>query len=207
VFNVIRIKQLREKSGHQQKSLALDLGVSQPTVCDWESGKKIPSFRSTIKIADYFGVSTDYLLGKSNNPNPSNTLNAIRIPVLGRIPAGVPVEAIEDVIDYEEVPLDWSNGGKEYFALQLKGSSMSPKYLEKDIVIFLKSSVCETGNDCAVIINGEDATFKKVVKHTDGVVLQPINTEGYTPIFYSNAEIERLPLRVIGIAKEIRRKI
>ena len=57
--------------------------------------------------------------------------------MLGHIPAGIPVEAIEDVLDYEEAPLDWTTGGREYFALKIKGDSMSPNYIDGDTVIFL----------------------------------------------------------------------
>jgi len=204
---MFRIKQLREKHGLQQKSLALDLGVSQPTICDWESGKKIPSFKNTIKIADFFHVTTDYLLGKSNDPNTNNEINVIRVPVLGRIPAGIPLEAIDDIIDYEEIPPERGSGGKEYFALRIKGSSMYPKYIDGDTVIFLAVNDCNTGDDCAVLINGEDATFKKVIKHMDGIVLQPNNSDSFTAVYYSNAQVESLPVRVIGVAKEIRRKL
>ena len=74
---MIRVRELREKIGLQQKQLAIDLGVSQPTVCDWEGGKKEPSFRSAIKIAEYFNVSTDYLLGRSDDPTPPNETRTI----------------------------------------------------------------------------------------------------------------------------------
>lgn len=63
---MIRLRELREAKGIQQKTLAIDLCVSQPTVSDWESGRKTPSARSTQKIADYFGVSIDYLLGRED---------------------------------------------------------------------------------------------------------------------------------------------
>ena len=207
---MIRVKQLRESHGLQQKHLALELGVSQPTVCNWESGLKEPSFKSTIKIADYFGVSTDYLLGKTNVPNISESKSAkkgMRIPVLGHIPAGIPIEAIEDIIDYEEIPSSWGKGGQEYFALKLKGDSMTPKYLEDDVVIFLASIDCNSGDDCAVIVNGDEATFKRVRKSESGITIQPLNADKYDSVFYSNEDVETLPLRVIGIAKEIRRKI
>lgn len=58
-----RIKELREAAGIQQKELAIALKVSQPTVSDWESGRKLPSARSTMKLAEYFVVSVEYLLG------------------------------------------------------------------------------------------------------------------------------------------------
>lgn len=86
-----RIKELREKAGKQQKELAIDLGVSQPTVSDWESGRKIPSAKSTSKIADYFQVPIDYLLGREPTPEgaPAPSRPGSKwIPVLGRVAAG-----------------------------------------------------------------------------------------------------------------------
>ena len=68
---MLRVRELREAKGIQQKELAIDLGVSQPTVSDWESGRKVPSAKSTAKLADYFGVSDDYLLGRENEKKPT----------------------------------------------------------------------------------------------------------------------------------------
>jgi len=119
--------------------------------------------------------------------------------------SGIPIEAIEEIFDYEEIPAKWMAGGKDYFALKIQGDSMNPKYLDGDIVIFLKSPDCENGSECAVIVNGDDATFKKIRKGRDGIILMPINTE-YEPNHYTNEQIESLPVTIIGIAKEIRRK-
>lgn len=67
---MLRIRELREAKSLQQKELAIDLGVTQPTISDWESGRKIPSAKNTAKLADYFGVSVDYLLGREETPVP-----------------------------------------------------------------------------------------------------------------------------------------
>lgn len=67
---MIRIRELREAQGLQQKELAIDLGVTQPTISGWESGVKVPSARNTQRIANYFNVSIDYLLGRADNPQP-----------------------------------------------------------------------------------------------------------------------------------------
>ena len=123
-----RIKELREKAGKQQKELAIDLGVSQPTVSDWESGRKIPSAKSTSKIADYFQVPIDYLLGREPTPEgaPAPSRPGSKwIPVLGRVAAGTPIEAVEDILDYEEIDAKTAASG-ECFALQIKGQSMEP---------------------------------------------------------------------------------
>ncbi|MCL2378924.1 MAG: helix-turn-helix domain-containing protein [Defluviitaleaceae bacterium] len=196
------LKKARASRELSQAALARMLSVSQQTIASWEVNRTTPPPEMIAKISKVLCVSTGFLLG-----TPFDTPQVLRIPVLGHIPAGIPIEAIEDVLDYEEAPLSWGTGGREYFALKIKGDSMSPEYMNGDVVIFLAANDCESGDDCAVIINGDDATFKKVIKHMDGIMLQPINTGGYAPAFYSNAEISNLPVRVIGIAEEIRRKL
>jgi len=198
-----RLKELRKQKDLTQTEFAKQIGAGQSTVANWENGVRDIDSDKLSMLADYFDVTVDCLLGRSNNTAGSR---GVRVPVLGRIPAGIPIEAIEDVLDYEEIPAHWTAGGKEYFALKIQGDSMFPKYLEGDIVIFRQSPDCDSGAECAVIINGDDATFKKVLKQTNGIVLQPLNTAEFEPAFYSNEDVERLPVKVIGIAEEIRRK-
>jgi len=195
------LKKARSSRDLSQAALARMLSVSQLTIGSWQVNRTTPPPEMIVKIAKVLGVTTGSLLGAVYDE-----VRVLRIPVLGHIPAGIPIGAIEDVLDYEEAPLDWGAGGREYFALKVRGDSMSPEYVDGDVVIFLATNDCESGDDCAVIINGDDATFKKVVRHMDGIVLQPINNK-YAPAFYSNAEIGNLPVRVIGVAEEIRRKL
>ena len=202
-----RLKQLRKKVGITQVNLAKQLNVAQATIAMWETGKNEPDFESIKNLSLFFKVTPNYFLGIPESTSDVKS-NAIKIPVLGKIPAGIAVEAIEDILDYEEVPADWGRGGKEYFALKIQGDSMSPKYLENDVVIFLKTNSPDiSGCDCAVIVNGDEATFKKVLIYEKRIVLQPINTNGYEPVFFSNKEVNELPVTIIGVAKEIRRKI
>jgi len=196
------LKKARTSRELSQAALARMLSVSQQTIGSWEVNRTTPPPEMIAKISKVLCTSTGFLLGTT-----ADSPQALRIPVLGHIPAGIPIEAIEDVLDYEEAPLEWGTGGREYFALKIKGDSMSPNYMDGDVVIFLAIEDCESGDDCAVIINGDDATFKKIIKHTDGIVLQPINTATYAPAFYSNRDISTLPVRVIGVAEEIRRRL
>lgn len=204
-----KIKELREKYGLPQKAFAADIGVTQPTVSDWESGRKVPSAKSTAKIADYFGVTVDYILGREESNVTGAVLSraVININVYGQIPAGIPAEAVEDIIGTEQIPSEWATGGREYFALQVKGDSMYPVYLDGDIVIVRKQETCETGDDCVVYINGYDATLKRVKLHEDGSVeLCPLNTN-YAPRRYSAEEASSLPVQIGGVVVELRRKI
>lgn len=201
------LKKIIDEKNFSQKEIAITIGVSQPTVSDWVRGIKTPAGKNLIKLAQLLNCTTDYILGNEAHDLVSQKPKGIRIPVLGRIPAGTPLEAIEDILDYEEVPENWLSGGKEYFALQIKGNSMHPKYVEKDIVLFEKTDDCESGAECAVIVNGDDATFKKVIKQDEGIVLQPLNTLEHEPKYYSSSDIRKLPIRIVGVAKEIRRQV
>lgn len=120
---------------------------------------------------------------------------------------GIPIEAIEDITDFEEIPAVWLNGDKQFFGLTIKGNSMAPVYQTGDTVIFERANDCESGSHCAVMVNGDDVTFKKVIKTEAGVILKPLNEDEFEPKFYSNKEIKELPLRIVGVAKEIRRKL
>lgn len=199
-----KILELRKAAFLSQRELADAINVHQTAISQWETGKTFPDMGTAQALADYFRVSVDYILGRTDIFQEIS--KGIRIPVLGIIPAGIPIEAIEDVLDHEEISADWTHGGKEYFALKIRGNSMSPKYLENDVVIFLKSEDCNSGDECAVTINGNDATFKRVIKQNGGIVIQPLNASDFEPEFYSNHDIENLPVRIIGIAKELRRK-
>lgn len=132
----------------------------------------------------------------------------IKIPVYGTIKAGIPIESQSDIIDYVDIPKKWTKGGKQFYGLKISGDSMFPKYLEEDIVIFEQSEDKElyNGKDCAVMINGTESTFKKLLINEQGIVLQPYNT-AYDIMMFSNDQIEQLPIKVVGIAREKRTKL
>ncbi|HIZ93708.1 MULTISPECIES: LexA family protein [unclassified Flavonifractor] len=202
-----RLKALRAARQISQKDLAAQLFVSPQAVGKWEREEATPNPETVRKLSELFDVSADYLLGRELSPNASPASHALRVPVLGVIQAGIPMDAIEDILDWEEVPVSWASGGREYFGLRVKGDSMYPKYLEGDTVILRKDSACDTGDDCAVLVNGDAATLKQVLLREDGAVeLRPVNPT-YPPRTYSPAEIESLPVQIIGVVVELRRKI
>ena len=196
-------KQLRLNKNLTQIELSEQLNVAQATISKWEKGKSIPDTMMLKTLAEFFNVSIEYLLGgKFNKFNTKEN----RIPVLGKIPAGIPIEMIEDVLDYEEINPDMLRGGKEYFALKVKGDSMSPKFLEGDILIVRKQDDCENGDFAIVAVNGYDATFKKVIKKENCIILQPLNPN-FEPVIYDNDQIATLPVHILGVVVEIRRII
>lgn len=204
---MLRLKELRTQRHMLQKDVAQRLGIDRTTYAKYESGASEPNHETLLKLAELFDVSADYLLGREMSQNVSPASHALRVPVLGVIQAGVPIDAIEDILDWEEVPVSWGSGGRQYFGLRVKGDSMYPKYLEGDTVILRKDRTCDSGDDCAVLVNGDAATLKQVILREDGAVeLRPVNP-AYPPRTYSSAEVESLPVQVIGVVVELRRKI
>lgn len=203
-----KIKKRREELNLTQEELAEKLGYkSRSTINKVELGKNDLTQSKIIAYAKALDTTPNYLMDYDNNIEPiSLERNVVKIPVLGRIPAGIPMEAIEDINDYIEIPESWLVGGAEYFSLEIKGDSMSPRYETGDIVIFRKQETCETNDDCAVMVNGDDATFKRIERLENGILVKPLNPD-YDTKFYTNQEIEEVPIRVIGVAVELRRNI
>lgn len=190
-----------EQSGKLQKEIAKELGYSPTTFNTWCVGKIIPSAGKIQKIADYFNIGKSDLL---DDKDFSNHTKSIRIPVLGSVPAGVPIEAIEDIIDYEEIDSATASKG-EYFGLKVKGSSMEPRICEGDILIVKRQDDCESGDIAIVMVNGNDATVKRLMKYADGIRLIP-NNPAYEPIYFTNEEIISKPVKIIGKVIENRQK-
>lgn len=202
-----RIRELRKNANLTQKQLADKIYVDKSTVTKWETGKALPDAKKQDILASFFNVSLDYLMGRcesNTEPVSYESSGVLRIPVYGYIPAGVPMEAIEDILDYEEAPEDWSLGGKEFFGLKIKGDSMEPEYRDGDIIIFLKQPDCENNEDCAVSINGNDWTFKRVEKLESGLLIKPLNPN-YETLFFTPQQCIDLPVEVKGVFWELRR--
>lgn len=162
------------------------------------------------EIANALRVPVGALLGKEemvSNPEGMASAGSVRIPVLGSVPAGIAIDAIEDIVDWEEIPKTMTNGAKEYFGLIVKGDSMYPKYMDHDVVIVLKQPTCESHDDCIVYVNGFNATLKTVIKNEDGsITLKPINPE-YPPRTFDPDELKTGILAIAGVVVEIRRKV
>lgn len=189
-------------SSKKQIDLANYLNVSATTINNWIKGYKMPRMDKIDKICTFFSIRrTDLIEDKTDKP--SSPAKGIRIPVLGRVAAGIPIEAITDIEDWEEIPPKMAAGG-EYFALRIKGASMEPKLLEGDIVIVRKQNDVDNGDTAIVLVNGEEATVKQIKKTDTGIILVGLNVEVYQPHFYTNEEIEELPIQIIGKVVESR---
>lgn len=198
-----RLKELRIKHGYKsQKDLAATLFVNQTAISQWERGTTTPSPPMLLQLSKLFNVSVEYLLGEDSGSK--ETENGTKIPVYASVAAGLPIEAVENVIDYEEIESALADTG-EYFGLRVKGCSMEPRIREGDVVIVRKQDDADTGDTAIVMVNGDSATIKRIKKEPSGISLIP-NNPAYDIQFYSADDIEKLPVRIIGKVVELRAK-
>lgn len=201
------IKRARELKGLTQNELAKRMGYkSRSTIARIENGDNDVSQSKLKKFADILDVSIDFLLDDGSKKLQLPHSQGIRIPILGRVVAGIPLEAITDIEGYEEITPKMASLG-EYFALKIRGHSMEPQILDNDVVICKCQSDVESGDIAIILVNGDEATCKQIKKSQEGVTLIGFNPLVYPPHFYSNKEIEELPVNVIGKVVELRRSL
>ena len=204
----MKLKELRKELGLSQAKLAEQIGIAQNTLSQYETSMRQPDNETLLKLADFFDVTVDYLLGRDGDNYSYVDLpkEEVLVPVLGSVPCGTPIEAVENILGYEYIPKSWTKGGKQYFGLYIKGDSMYPYYLEGDIAIICKQSDFDSGNDCLVYVNSDyEGTLKRVYKTDNGLQLVPLNTN-YSPMSYTEEEVSKLPIVIGGIVIELRRK-
>jgi len=201
-----RLKQLRNERKINQRELAKYLKVAPSTISMYENGQREPNFEVLEVLADFFNVDMNYLLGKTDKTTKLliDKPQGLKIPVLGTVAAGIPISAVEDILDYEEIPLAWQNQG-EFFALKIKGDSMEPRMESGDVVIVKQQSDASSGDTVIVLVNGDDATCKKLQKTDNGIMLVSTNPK-YPPMFYSDEDIRTKPVVILGKVVELRQK-
>lgn len=136
----------------------------------------------------------------------SSLTKGVRIPILGKVVAGIPVEAITDIEDWEEIPQSMAKTG-EYFALKIAGKSMEPRMMDGDVVIVRRQPDVDSGDIAVVLVNGNDATVKQISKSDAGLTLIGWNPSVYTPRTYNKKECKELPVTILGKVVEIRGKL
>ena len=202
-----------------------ELNLSASSANKWKDGA-MPKASTMRKIADYFKVPEEALVadppmsskdeiayykkvyremydsvGEYEEKKPSH----VRIPVLGRVAAGIPIEQIVDIEDYEEISDELAKNGK-YFALKIHGNSMEPRMCEGDVIIVRQQNTIENGEIAVVSVNGLDATCKKVEYTDDGLLLISLNP-AYAPMKFTKEQVEQLPITILGRVVEFRAKI
>ena len=201
-----RLKDCREENNYTLEEIGNKIGVHKSTILRWENGETGKIKNPVLKeLAELYNVNIVWLMGydvPKKVITPNKKIETIKIPVVGTVAAGTPILAEQNIIDYEELPANEFQDG-EYFGLKVKGNSMFPRILEKDVVIVKRQDDCESGQIAVVLINGNEATVKQVKKTDSGIMLIPYNTTEYEPMFFTKEDIEKKPVKVIGIVKRL----
>ena len=194
---------LCDMQGTTVSSVAKKCGIGTSTTTRWRKDDSIPQGRTLQKLADYFGVSTEYLLGYESE-EPAKPKHK-EIPVFGRVAAGLPIEAIGDAIDTEQLSPD-TDMSYEYCGLVIHGDSMYPKFMDGDVAIVRLQNDVESGDTAIVFVNGQEATCKVVKKVEDGIELHSINPN-YGVMYFTPEQVKSYPVKIWGKVIELRRKI
>ena len=206
-----RLKKLRDDQDISLQELARRTGLAKSTLQRYETGgiHNLP-IDTLDTLAKALNTTSEHILGWEAAPGKYPALGAsesqaVKIPVLGYVRAGIPLDAVETTLDYEEISPQMAAQG-EFFALQIKGDSMQPRIQDGDVVIVRQQSTIETGEIAVVLVNGDEATVKKIIKQESGILLQPLNPV-YEPLFFSLKDIEEKPVQIIGRVVELRGKL
>lgn len=204
----------RTELGITQKEVADFVGVSEATVSRWESGHidnmrrdRIAALSKILRLSPLaiMGIDDTDLSTRIPNMVPIDECK-FRVPIVGRVAAGRPIVADEEIVGYEYIDNKYSKDGHEYFGLRIVGKSMEPTIMDGDIVIVRRQNYVESGEIAIVLIDGEEATAKEVKESADGITLIGHNAAVYTPHFYSAQEVKNLPVQIIGrVVQSIRK--
>ncbi len=193
----MNFKKIRELRGLTQMQVANEIGISRPAYANIEAGRRKADYELLRRLALLFEISVDELMGHKKTPD-----KGVLVPVLGYVPAGVPISVVEEVLGYEEISAEMAAYG-DYFALFVEGDSMEPRICHGDIVIVSQQPDVDSGDLAVVLIARTTATIKKVVKKDKSIMLVPYN-KAYEPVMYSPKEIRDLPVEIVGKVVELR---
>ena len=209
-----RILKLMDEKNISMSEMCKLAQIPQSTFSTWKSKDREPKAKYLNNIANVLDVSVDYLTtGEAINLKNHKITDLIYeivnkqmqeklqsphpyISILGRVIAGVPVESVEDIIGKIQINEKLARTGN-FYALEVKGNSMQPRLQEGDVVVVKEQSDVENGQIAIVCVNGDEYTIKKIKKSENGITLIPFNP-AYDTIFYSNEEIEKLPVEIKG---------
>ncbi|MCM1219408.1 MAG: helix-turn-helix domain-containing protein [Lachnospiraceae bacterium] len=202
------IRYLRTQHGYSQEDLAEKMGYkSYTTITKWESGVSEPTLKKANEIAAFFNLSVNDLCYKdlaAMNTIPATPSHGVIINILGRVAAGIPIEAIENIIDTEEITEELARTGK-FFGLRIQGDSMEPDIHNGDTVIVRQQNDAENDEIVIALVNGNDGVCKRLKKYDNSIALVSLNAK-YEPLYFNQEEIMYKPVRIIGKVVELRRK-
>nr|DAL63940.1 MAG TPA_asm: Repressor protein CI [Caudoviricetes sp.] len=182
-------------------------GVNKASISQYLNGSHSPSNLSSGKMARILKVNPLWLMGfdvpmvETTSPH---TTQGVTVKVLGRVAAGIPIEAITDIVDEEEISEELAKTG-EFFGLKIQGDSMEPDIHNGDTVIVRKQEDAESDEIVIALVNGNDGVCKRLKKYNDSIALISLNPN-YEPMYFNQEEISKKPVQIVGKVVELRRK-
>ena len=189
-------------AGENQPDIAEVLGVTKSAVNAYFTGNKMPRMDRIKKLADHFGCNVSDLV---DDKSIEDQVTAVAIPVLGTVPAGVPIEAIQDILGYEEIPKIMADTG-EFFCLRVEGNSMYPLLYSGETIVIKKQETADNGDIVVALVDNEETTVKRLKKMSDGIILEAENPE-YNSLYFNEKQIQHEKVKIIGKAVESRKKL
>ena len=189
-------------AGENQPDIAEVLGVTKSAVNAYFMGNKMPRMDRIKKLADHFGCNVSDLV---DDKSIEDQVTAVAIPVLGTVPAGVPIEAIQDILGYEEIPKIMADTG-DFFCLRVEGNSMYPLLYSGETIVIKKQETADNGDIVVALVDNEETTVKRLKKMSDGIILEAENPE-YNSLYFNEKQIQNEKVKIIGKAVESRKKL
>lgn len=207
-----RIEEALNARGMKQIDLARETDMGRGAISQYVSGKVTPKQDKIYLMAKALLVSPTWLMGydvpmdwtpSTASEKREDSLHGVKVPILGRVIAGLPAYADQEILGYDEITNERARTG-EFFSLIVRGDSMEPLFVEGDHVIVERQPDVDSGDVAIVGIDGEDATIKRVQKVDGGIILQPEN-RAYKPMYFSDKDIIDKPVTIFGRVVEQRR--
>ena len=204
-----KLKKIRIERNLSQQQLADILGTSKQVVSRYETNQRTPKITIAQEYADKLNIPLNYLIDENTPLNQSPVIesiitkvlpsNMVNLPIIGKISCGAGVLVYDDIEGYEPTPVDWLNGGGDYFYTRAKGDSMiNARIQDGDLVLIKKQSDVDDGEIAAILID-EDIFLKRVYKRNDSVILQSENPK-YPPMI---ADPKNQSCIIIGKLKKV----
>ena len=207
-----RLRELRIRKNMTQGELSKATGLTQSAIAMYETGKREPKIEVMELLADYFNVDMNYITGKTDkttmlSASAIDAIDVIKIPLLGRVVAGDPQEAIQEADEFIYIPSMNHRRSDDYFALRVNGESMEPNLMDGDIAIVHIQPDVDSGQIAVVLIDNQDSTVKRVFITPDGITLVADNPAVFSPRFFTNDDCLTLPVKILGRVVSIQREM
>ncbi len=179
------LKHLLKSKGTSQIELSRSTGIARSTISDYFRGNTLIKPGNLEKISEFFNVKKSEIDPSFGSVQEVNFSNFVNIPVIGSVPAGKPQLALEDIEEYMPVLKSYINKDKDYFFLEVEGDSMDLEFDPGSRLLIERTNHLENGQIGVVMVNGDEATVKKVSINNNSITLIPLSSNtSHVPITY-----------------------